>query len=85
LNLAAARSSQHPGLENYTKQLIHLRDLAALQLTPEQITVAQRFSSQWHPQRSTANSTVEWREKPTGRRVEKEPAPPGAYPRCELE
>jgi TPR repeat protein len=84
LNLAAARSSQHPGLEDYTQQVMHLRDLAASRLTPEQITIAQRFSSQWHPQHSTANSTVEWREKPAGRRAEKEPAPPSTYPRCEL-
>ena len=85
LNLAAAQSSQHSGVESYTDHLIQLRDLAAARLTAEQISVAQRFTSQWHPQRSTANSTVEWREQPAPRRVEKEPAPPAAYPRCELE
>jgi TPR repeat protein len=85
LNLAAAQSSRHPGLEEYNKRLIALRDSAAARLTPEQITAAQRLTSQWHPQPSTASSMVEWREHPAVRRAEKEPTPPSAYSRCELE
>jgi TPR repeat protein len=85
LNLAAAQSSRHPDLEDYNKRLIALRDSAAARLTPEQITAAQRLTSQWHPQPSTANSVVEWREHPAIHRAEKEPTPPSAYSRCELE
>jgi TPR repeat protein len=85
LNLAAAQSSQHPGLEDYNKRLVQLRESAAARLRPEQITAAQSSSSQWHPRPSTANSTVEWREKAAGPRTQKEPAPPAAYPRCVLE
>jgi TPR repeat protein len=80
LNLAAAQS-QHPGPEDYNKRLVELRDSAAARLAPEQVSSAQRLSSQWHPQ----HSSVEWREKPVGRRAEKEPAPPEEYPRCELD
>src|SRR5205807_5106643 len=85
LNVAAAQSAQHPGLEDYNKRLVQLRDSAAARLRPEQIAAAQRVSSQWHPQHSTANSTVEWRERAAGARPEKEPAPPATYPRCVLE
>jgi TPR repeat protein len=84
LNLAAAQSSQHSGPEDYNKHLAEVRDLAAARLAPEQLSNAQHFSLQWHPQHSSANSTVEWRERPAARRAEKEPAPPAAYPRCEL-
>jgi len=85
LNLAAAQFSQYPALKNSNKRLVQLRDTAAARLTPEQISEAQRLSLQWHPQHSSANSTVAWREKPASRPAEKEPAAPAAYPPCELE
>lgn len=84
LTLAGAQPARHPGIDEYNKRLTAVRELAAAQLTPQQISAAQRSAAKWHPARSTANSVVEWREKPAMRRAEKEPSPPSAYPHCEL-